>query len=313
MNLHLAARALGGIVSSRDTVLCPGPGHSAGDRSLSVTFDADAPDGFLVNSFANDDWQVCRDHVRALLGLGSFERQVGHERTVAQIAPRSSASSQEAVQRREFALSLWREARPIGGTIAERYLVGRGILLPAEVLSGHALRFHPACPFRLDSGETVRLPAMLGVMTGIETGDFQGIHRTALQADGSGKAQVRGLDDARKMLGSSKGACVRLSTDDRVTNGLAIAEGIETALAVIGNFGVSPVWATLSAGTMARFPVLSGIECLSIFADNDASRTGSTAADQCADKWTAAACECVIWTPPDIGSDFNDLSGRIAA
>jgi len=51
MNLHLAARALGGTASSRDTVLCRGPGHSAGDRSLSVTFDADAPDGFLVNSF----------------------------------------------------------------------------------------------------------------------------------------------------------------------------------------------------------------------------------------------------------------------
>jgi hypothetical protein len=313
MNLHFAAKALGGTVSSRDTVLCPGPGHSAGDRSLSVTFDADAPDGFLVNSFANDDWQDCRDHVRRALGLGSFDGNGRQEKVAVSVAPRPAIPSQKAVQRREFALSLWQDARPIGGTIAERYLNGRGIMLPADAFSGHALRFHPACPFRLDSGETVRLPAMLGMMTNIETGEFQGVHRTALQADGSGKAQVRGLDDAKKMLGSSKGACVRLSPDEAVTAGLAIAEGIETALAVIGNFGVSPVWATLSAGTMARFPVLPGIECLSIFADNDASGTGSNAARDCSARWAGAARECVIWTPPNIGSDFNDISGRVAA
>jgi hypothetical protein len=229
------------------------------------------------------------------------------------MASRPAVSSPEAVQRREFALSLWQEARQIGGTVAERYLSGRGIVLPADAFSGHALRFHSACPFRLDSGETVRLPTMLGMMTNIETGEFQGVHRTALQADGNGKARVRGLDDAKKMLGSSKGACVRLSPDEAVTAGLAIAEGIETALAVIGNFGISPVWATLSAGTMSRFPVLLGIECLSIFADNDASGTGGNAARECSERWTTAGRECVIWTPPDIGSDFNDLSGRTAA
>lgn len=313
MNIHFAAKALHGDVASRHTALCPGPGHSAGDRSLSVTFNADAPDGFLVNSFANDDWQACRDHVRALLGLGSFERHGGHERTAAQTVPRPSAPSPEAAQRREFALSLWQEARLIGGTAAEGYLMGRGIVLTAEAFTGHALRFHPACPFRLDNGETVRLPTMLGAMTNIETGHFQGIHRTALQADGSGKAQVRGLDDAKKMLGSNKGACVRLSADDNVTSGLGIAEGIETALAVIGNFGVSPVWASLTAGTLARFPVLPGIDCLSIFADNDASGTGSNAANQAAERWTATGRECVIWAPPTVGADFNDLAGRVAA
>jgi putative DNA primase/helicase len=311
MNIHFAAKALHGDVASRDTVLCPGPGHSAADRSLSVTFNADAPDGFLVNSFANDDWQVCRDHVRALLGLGSFERHGGHERTAAQITP--PTSSPEMVQRREFALSLWQEACPMRGTVAERYLIGRGIILTADAFRGHALRFHSACPFRLDSGETVRLPAMLGAMTNVETGDFQGIHRTALQVDGGGKARVRGLDDAKKMLGPSKGACVRLSSDDSVTCGLGLGEGIETALTVIGNFGFSPVWATLTAGTLARFPVLPGIDCLSIFADNDASGTGGNAANLCAEGWTAAGRECVIWAPPTVGADFNDLVGRVAA
>jgi hypothetical protein len=106
-----------------------------------------------------------------------------------------------------------------------------------------------------------------------------------------------------------------------VTTGLAIAEGIETALSVIGNFGVFPTWAALTTGTVSRFPVLPYVECLTIFADNDPAKmqggrlrqAGNEAAMQCARHWTAAGRESVIWTPPDIGSDFNDLSGRVAA
>lgn len=32
MNIHFVAKTLNGDVSNRCTVLCPGPGHSAGDR-----------------------------------------------------------------------------------------------------------------------------------------------------------------------------------------------------------------------------------------------------------------------------------------
>src|SRR6266852_402308 len=56
-----------------DGVLCPGPGHSTTDRSLSVKSDATAPDGFLVHSFSGDDPIKCRDHVRSRLGLPKFE------------------------------------------------------------------------------------------------------------------------------------------------------------------------------------------------------------------------------------------------
>jgi hypothetical protein len=67
-------RALGGEVSG-NSVLAPGPGHSAGDRSLSLTPSAAAPNGFLVNSFAGDDPLVCLDYVRAKLGLPAFTPQ----------------------------------------------------------------------------------------------------------------------------------------------------------------------------------------------------------------------------------------------
>jgi hypothetical protein len=68
---EIAAR-LGGEVRSGE-VQCPGPGHSAQDRSLSVKLAKDAFEGFIVHSFAGDDPIICRDHVRTKLGLPPFE------------------------------------------------------------------------------------------------------------------------------------------------------------------------------------------------------------------------------------------------
>ena len=62
------AELLGGDVRGSE-VLCPGPGHRAGDRSLSVKPDPDDREGFLTHSFAGDSWKNCRDHVRKKLGL----------------------------------------------------------------------------------------------------------------------------------------------------------------------------------------------------------------------------------------------------
>lgn len=51
----------------------PGPGHGKDDRSLSVRNDAGNPDGFVVNSFADDDATECRDLVRRLAGLPEWK------------------------------------------------------------------------------------------------------------------------------------------------------------------------------------------------------------------------------------------------
>jgi hypothetical protein len=67
-------RALGGEITSGKTgpqVLCPGPRHSAKDRSLAVA-PGNGDDGFVVHSFAGDDPIKCKDHVRNRLGLPPF-------------------------------------------------------------------------------------------------------------------------------------------------------------------------------------------------------------------------------------------------
>jgi 5S rRNA maturation endonuclease (ribonuclease M5) len=71
LDLRSLARALGGEVS-KGQVLCPGPGHSRKDRSLSVKIDASAPDGFVCHSFAGDDPIECKDFIRMKCGLPIF-------------------------------------------------------------------------------------------------------------------------------------------------------------------------------------------------------------------------------------------------
>lgn len=72
MDLRTLQRALGGDISNGQ-LLCPGPGHSPADRSLSIKLDSNMPHGFVVHSFAGDDPIACRDYVREKLGLPKLE------------------------------------------------------------------------------------------------------------------------------------------------------------------------------------------------------------------------------------------------
>jgi hypothetical protein len=71
LTLNEIARALGGDVSGRSARV-PGPGHSPGDRSLSISL-ADNQDGFICYSFAGDDPIQCKDYVRQKLGLPEWK------------------------------------------------------------------------------------------------------------------------------------------------------------------------------------------------------------------------------------------------
>ena len=138
MSAQEAAAALGGIATSPQSLLCPGPGHSPCDRSLSVRFDSAAPDGFLVHSFTGDDQISCRDHVRAALGLGLWRdrrEQAANLRKVRKPAPASEKPTEgpEEATRVGWALRIWAEARDPRGTVVEGYLTGRGLELPDDV------------------------------------------------------------------------------------------------------------------------------------------------------------------------------------
>jgi len=108
----------------------------------------------------------------------------------------------------------------------------------------------------------------------------------------------------RKMLGVVRLAAAKLAA---VTDTLAVAEGVETALAA-NMLGHGPAWALGSAGAVASLPVLHGIERLILLQENnDASRE---AVDRCGRRWMRAGRK-VIRVRPDEGCD--DLNNELIA
>jgi hypothetical protein len=113
-----------------------------------------------------------------------------------------------------------------------------------------------------------------------------------------------------KSLGTG-GGIIRLSRDDDVLEGLFLGEGIETCLAAAAqpDLACRPIWACGSASAMAAFPVLAGIECLSIIADHDANGAGERAARETAERWLGQGRDVRIIRPEKTG-DLNDVLKR---
>jgi putative DNA primase/helicase len=194
---------------------------------------------------------------------------------------------------------LWREAVPPQGTLAEAYVRSRGLVLEPDP----PIRFHPQAWRHRENGPPG--PAMLALMTCPKSGEERGTHLTYVRRDGVGKAEG---GREKIMLGAA--GIIRLSPDEEVTLGLGLAEGIETGLAVMQHFGWRPVWSAVSAGGIGRFPVLRGIESLTIFADQDVA--GIQAARTCSQRWREAGRQARILAPPDKG-DFDDLAKILEA
>lgn len=192
----------------------------------------------------------------------------------------------EIEKKRRRAYQIWDQSKPISDTLAEIYLRKRRIKGPIP----SDLRFHSNCPMK---GK--RVPALVAPMRDVKTNNVKAIHRTAINPDGT--------HGERMMLGGSKGCAIKLNIDEEVTNGLGIAEGLETALSVLDT-GWAPVWALGSCGAIKNFQPLEGIECLTIFADHDDA--GLAAAKVCAENWSRTG-KIVDIVSPRIDGDFNDL------
>ena len=274
-SLREAARLLDGE-DSGDQILCPGPGHSRRDRSLSVR--VSSTDGFIVHSFTGDDWRLCRDHVRERLGL-CRETVARRPKEARRRPPSPQPVDDDHEEKTASALALWRGSLNPRGMRVETYLRSRGLDLGDDI-AGEVLRWNP------------RTGAMIALFRNVRTDSPQAVSRTILDHEG------RKIE--RKFLGSVAGAAIKLDPDENVLGGLHIGEGVETCLTA-RQFGLRPAWALGSKGAIARFPVLSGIEALTIFAEPDAEKEVAA----CAARWDAAGREVLINRPIG-GKDLND-------
>src|SRR5262249_18758698 len=167
--------------------------------------------------------------------------------------------------------------------------------IPLEDVPNYGgLRFHPRCPW--GQGTT---PCVIGRFTDAISGEPRGIWRRPI--DGS----------KPKALGPMGGCVVRLWPDEAVMTGIVVGEGVETVLAaatrcVSHGTLLRPAWAMGSAGNLESFPILPGIQRLTIPADNDESERGQQAARRCAARWSEAGREVTMFTPRNRG-DFNDV------
>jgi DNA polymerase len=203
-------------------------------------------------------------------------------------------------ERLAFIKSIWTSARPLLGSIAERYLdETRGIdlsKLPEDV--HRSLRFHPSCVF----GSGIHLPCLIALMRDPLTDEPVGIQRTALElVDG----KVRKID--RRMLG-----CAGMVKLWPAGSQLVVGEGLETVLAAATRIPyagapLTPAWAVLSSAKLKVLPVIPGVERLVLLIDNDSNQEGQTAAAQVAARWRAAGRTVVPLMPETVNTDFNDL------
>ena len=99
---------------------------------------------------------------------------------------------------------------------------------------------------------------MLAVMQNLHTNEMTAVQRTALTPEGR--------KVGRRMLGVASEAAIKLVPDVEVALGLTVGEGFETCLAA-RLAGFRPVWALGSAGAIAAFPVLAGIEAITILGE----------------------------------------------
>ena len=279
-NAETISRALGGKRSGMGWI-APCVAHDDGSPSLSL---ADGENGrLLVHCFTGCDASNVLAELRSLGLLESNFKQDAIPKYTP--APARDAKKEWSAE----AENIWRRTKSLYGSLAEIYLRARGCSIP----DSDDLRF---------LSNYKGWPAMVSRVTCPLTNKPFTLHFTLLKPDGSGKADIERPKDV--LFGHRlKGGVIRLSRDEDVTIGLAIAEGIETSL----HCGWFPIWATGNAGNMAIFPVLNGIESLAIFADNDKSGTGLKSAKECSARWRNAGREVKIAMPAHTGEDWADL------
>jgi putative DNA primase/helicase len=259
----------------------------------------------LVMHWLNCDFKTALNAVSEVLGDGCAKLYRN------QAAPANTSNTNNHA--RQIA-SLWDAAEPvIPNNIAGLYLAERG--LGALSMMPTALRYCSNLPYwHKKDGKPRKIgtfPALLAEVTAVD-GQHVGLHRTYLNENGQ-KASIQAKDTGltlpvKKLLasheGASNGAAVRLQA---IKNGkLALAEGIETALAVHLSSGL-PCWACLSAGGLERVHVPAEATHVFIFADNDANQAGQRAAQALAARLRTAGVNVRLFKPKQVGIDWLDV------
>ena len=190
----------------------------------------------------------------------------------------------------EYIQNLWSKAVDPKKTLIEKYLLKRGITIPIPP----SIKFLAECGHS-PSGDS--FPVMVAKATNGINDEPLALHRTYLKSDGSGKADV---NPNKMILGQVNGLGIYLAPLDKV---MAVTEGIENALTIYQETGISTV-AALSAVGIENLVLPPQVKEIIICADNDP--VGIKSANIAAKKWSQENRRVKIATVPENGHDFND-------
>jgi hypothetical protein len=196
--------------------------------------------------------------------------------------PEPEGPSPEAQARWE---ALWEKARPAHPLLA-RYLRARGLSLEPP----------PALRLAFLRGE----PVMVARVEGVK--GLLGLHLTTLEPDGRGRKEKRLVKGSRP-----KGGAIRLFSLE-AGQPLALAEGIETALAVREATGW-PVWALVAASFLKEASLPPEVKEVVVAADHD--RAGIEAAHALARRLLREGRKVRLAVPPVEGEDWLDALKRL--
>lgn len=202
----------------------------------------------------------------------------------------------------DAARRLFAMAKPICGTLAQRYLQTRGI---TERSGTGALRFHPHCFYRAEDDEAPgreAWPALISAVTEID-GTVTGAHRTWLNPSPIDKAPVA---SPRRAMGQLLGNGVRFGV---ATDVLVAGEGVETVLSLRQVLTSLPAVAALSAAHLAALQLQPTLRRLYIA--READDAGRWAGDTLATRAIEAGIEPLMLHAHH--GDFNDDLRQLGA
>jgi phage/plasmid primase-like uncharacterized protein len=276
--------------------LCRGC-NASGGGAISLTMAIDGC-GFLkacetlTGTPPPDDSHHENDDERRACERRTDEIRHRRERERRECEAHEAADQQKAIR---YCDQLWAQAVALPPE-AVAYFAGRGLDVDATPDRG-GLRWHPDFPQWI--GGPTR-PSIIARFTDAITAQRGGIWHRPITGE------------KPKALGPMRGHVLRLWPDEQVTTGLCIGEGVETTLAAATKVThrstlLQPMWACACANNIRTFPVLPGIEHLTIVVDNDAKRAGQNAARACATRWADEGREVELLIPDMPGADFNDI------
>jgi hypothetical protein len=262
-------------------ILCPICGRGGRDKTAGLTMESDGSG--VVHCFRCSYTESYRPDRGALSRAPS-------------IKPVVKAQPQKTKRLNEWGQNLWNSTLQLSG-VALEYLAHRHCAVPPE--DSH-LRWHPSVKH---SPTGYVGPALVALVTHVHTREPLSLHRTWITP--TGKADI---DPPRMPLANhtTKEGVIRLHPDEWVAHRLGLAEGIETALSMAWAF--QPVWSTIDAGHLAKFPLIVGVSELVIARDNDPA--GITAATACARRWKEAGRHVLITNQKQ--NDLNDVLKEVA-